>query len=43
MDLCFLMFWAQIIRYVALAGQLAFAVGGAAAITMVLKYLIGSM
>jgi hypothetical protein len=37
------MLWSQIIRYVALAGQLALAIGAAAAITMVLRYVISGM
>jgi hypothetical protein len=32
------MFWSELIRYVALAGQIALAAGIAAIITMVLKY-----
>jgi hypothetical protein len=35
------MFWSELIRYVALAGQIAFAAGIAAMITMLLKYAIG--
>jgi hypothetical protein len=35
------MFWSKLIRYAALAGQIAFAAGIAAIITMVLKYAIG--
>jgi hypothetical protein len=35
------MFWSELIRYVALAGQIALAAGIAAIITMVLKYAIG--
>jgi hypothetical protein len=35
------MFWSKLIRYVALAGQVASAAGIAAIITMVLKYAIG--
>jgi hypothetical protein len=42
MDLCF-MLWSQIIRYVALAGQLALAVGLAALITLLLRYVISGM
>jgi hypothetical protein len=41
-DLCF-MLWSQIIRYVALAGQLALAVGLAALITLLLRYVISGM
>jgi hypothetical protein len=37
----FKMFWSELIRYVALAGQIAFAAGIAAMITMLLKYAIG--
>jgi hypothetical protein len=35
------MFWSELIRYVALVGQFAFAAGIAAIITMFLKYAIG--
>jgi hypothetical protein len=35
------MFWSKLIRYVALAGQVALAAGIAAIISMVLKYAIG--
>ena len=42
MDLCF-MLWSQIIRYLALAGQLALAVGLAALITLLLRYIISGM
>jgi hypothetical protein len=35
------MFWSELIRYAALAGEIALAVGIAAIITMVLKYAIG--
>jgi hypothetical protein len=35
------MFWSKLVRYVALAGQVALAAGIAAIITMVLKYAIG--
>jgi hypothetical protein len=35
------MFWSNFIRCVVLAGQIAFAAGIAAIITMVLKYAIG--
>jgi hypothetical protein len=35
------MFWAKLIRYVVLAGEIALAAGIAAIITMVLKYAIG--
>jgi hypothetical protein len=37
------MLWNQIIRYVALTGQLALAAGAAAAITMVLRYVIAGL
>jgi hypothetical protein len=37
------MLWNQIIRYAALAGQLALAAGAAGAITMVLRYVIAGL
>jgi hypothetical protein len=37
------MFWSQFIRYVALAAQLALAVGTAAVITWLLRYFISGL
>jgi hypothetical protein len=37
------MFWAKLIRYVVLAGEIALAAGIAAIITMVLRYVIASL
>jgi hypothetical protein len=43
MGISFEMLWSQIIRCIALGAQLAVSVGAAAAITMLLKYVVSGM